>query len=142
MWSIKNLVHELPQQLLNDLKPRILGNKDILAKSKNVWGHSLESSLPYRNKHWSPKKCAKTDIIFPVLSNFVWFLKFPENVLRRIIASLITGIPHLIIMRTRWHSNIMIWNSFLSNRKADWNTKKSCNVKSSSIKAWLRVWLF
>ena len=34
--SITNLVHELPYELPNDLRLRILGNKEILRKISNV----------------------------------------------------------------------------------------------------------
>ena len=34
--SIANLVHQLPQELPNDLRLRILGNKEILEKSQ-IW---------------------------------------------------------------------------------------------------------
>ena len=34
--SIANLVHQLPQELPNDLRFRILGNKEILEKSQ-IW---------------------------------------------------------------------------------------------------------
>ena len=33
--SISNLVYELPHELPNDLRLRILGNKEILGKSQN-----------------------------------------------------------------------------------------------------------
>ena len=34
--SIANFVHELPQELLNGLRLRILGNKEILGKFQ-IW---------------------------------------------------------------------------------------------------------
>ena len=40
------MFHEMP----NDLRLRILGNKEILGNLKTTWGHSLVPSLPWRNK--------------------------------------------------------------------------------------------
>ena len=36
MFSVANLVYELPHELPNDLRLRILGNKEILGKSQ-IW---------------------------------------------------------------------------------------------------------
>ena len=47
--SITNWVHELPHELPNDLRLRILGNQEILEKVKFGWRCSLVPSLPFRN---------------------------------------------------------------------------------------------
>ena len=53
--SIKSIVYELPHQLPNDLRLRILSNQEISGKLQNyqekiVWRQSLVPSLPSRNK--------------------------------------------------------------------------------------------
>ena len=48
--SISNLVYELPHELPNDLRLKILGNEEIFGKSEIAWRHSLVPSLPSRNE--------------------------------------------------------------------------------------------
>ena len=46
-------MYELPHELPNDIKPKILGNEENLRKSPNVWNEgmdSLVSSLPSKTK--------------------------------------------------------------------------------------------
>ena len=61
---MRNFIDELPHELLNDLRIRILTNKEILGKLQNCMAHSLMHSLPCRNKFWALtlKIHAKTDI--------------------------------------------------------------------------------
>ena len=63
------MFHEMP----NDLRLRILGNKEILGNLKTTWGHSLVPSLPWRNKFlvMELRKHAETvSFFFSVLCNF------------------------------------------------------------------------
>ena len=46
-------MYELPHEMPNDIKPKILGNEENLRKSPNVWSEgmdSLVSSLPSKTK--------------------------------------------------------------------------------------------
>ena len=44
--TYKHSIYELPNELLYDLRPRILGNCEISGKSESLWNDSLVPSLP------------------------------------------------------------------------------------------------
>ena len=48
--SNKQGIYELPHELKNDIKLRILGNKEISEKSQNLQNNGLISSLPGKIK--------------------------------------------------------------------------------------------
>ena len=48
--SNKHGIYELPHELKNDIKLRILGNKEISEKSQNLQNNGLISSLPGKIK--------------------------------------------------------------------------------------------
>ena len=48
--SNKHGIYELPHELKNDIKLRILGNKEISEKSQNLQNNGLISSLPGKTK--------------------------------------------------------------------------------------------
>ena len=74
-----NLVYELLNELLNDLKLMILGNKEILEKISNYSSQKLN----FENSSQKTRKSRyKT---FLVLSNFTEFLYFLQNILSRIV---------------------------------------------------------
>ena len=86
--SITNLLHVLPDELLNDLRLRILGNKEILEKYQ-IWVDtqpSVQSSFQKLNFDSSCQKTRKIRWqIFEVLSIFTGFLYFVPNVFARIV---------------------------------------------------------
>ena len=90
--SITNLVHELPYELPNDLRLRILGNQEILEKSQ-MWVEtqpSAQSSFQKLNVDNSCQKGRKIRYcLFEVLSNFTVFLQLVPNILARIVEALI-----------------------------------------------------
>ena len=82
--SIANLVYELP----NNLRLRILGNKEILAKSQ-IWVETQPSTQsPFQKLNFasSSQKTRKSRYqTFLVLSNFTEFLYLVSNILPRIV---------------------------------------------------------
>ena len=79
-----NLLYELPYELPNDLRLRILGNKEILGKSQ-IWVETF--SPPEINFGSSSQKTRKSrQQNFLVLSSFTGFLYFVPNILPRIVA--------------------------------------------------------
>ena len=84
--SITNLVHELPHELSNDLRPRILGNQEILEKCQ-MWVETqpnAQFSLQNIIADNSYQKTSKIrSYIFEVLSNFTVFLYFVPNIFSR-----------------------------------------------------------
>ena len=77
--EIENLVYELPHELLNDLRLRILGNKEILEKSQ-IWVElypSAQSPFQKLNFDNSSHKTRKSRYqTFLLLSSFTGFLYF------------------------------------------------------------------
>ena len=86
--SIANLLYELPHELPNDLRLRILGNKEILVKSQ-IWVEtepSAQSPFQKLNLGSSSQKTRKGRYqTFLVLSSFTGFLYFVPNILPRIV---------------------------------------------------------
>ena len=86
--SITNLVHESPHELPNDLRPRILGNQEILEKCQ-MWVQTqpnAQSSFQKLNvDHSCQKTCKIRYYIFEVLPNFIVSLYFVPNILSRIV---------------------------------------------------------
>ena len=60
---VANFAYELPHELLNDLRLRILGNQEILENLRFVWRHSLMPSPASRTQTLpiAVKEHAKTD---------------------------------------------------------------------------------
>ena len=86
--SITNLVHELPHELPNDFRIRILGNQEILEKCQ-MWVEtqtSAQSPFQKLNIDNSCKKHTNLDATIEALSNFTVFLYFVPNILSRIVA--------------------------------------------------------
>ena len=104
--SIANLVYDLPHELPKDLRLRILGNKDIIGKSK-IWvgiEPSAQSSFQKLNFGNSSQKTHKSRFqIFLVLFSLTGFLYFVSNILSRIKAldmdKIIVNIKHVSIWR-------------------------------------------
>ena len=75
--SITNLVHELPHELLNELRLRILGNQEILEKYQ-MWVETQPSAQFFFQTLNVDNSCQETCkiryYIFEVLSNFTVFL--------------------------------------------------------------------
>ena len=92
--SIANLVYELPHELPNDLKLRMLGNKEILGKSQ-IWVEiksSAQSPFQKLNFGSSSKKTGKSRYqTFLVLFSFTGFLNFVPNILPRIVGTIFLG---------------------------------------------------
>ena len=82
--SIANLVNKLPHELPNDLRLRILGNKEMLGKSQ-IWrsGQSPFQKLNFGNS--SPKAYKNWYQTFLDLYSFPGFLYFVANILSRIV---------------------------------------------------------
>ena len=89
---IANLVYELPHELPNDLRLRILGNKKMLVKSQ-IWVETQPSTQsPFQKLNFgsSSQKTRKSRYqTFLVLSSFTGFLYFVPNILARIVNYLI-----------------------------------------------------
>ena len=77
IFSITNLVCELPHEVPNDLRPRILGNKEILGKSQ-IWVE-LNAQPPLQNLNFGScsqktrKKCISN---FSCPVRFYWISPF------------------------------------------------------------------
>ena len=85
IFSITNLVCELPHEVPNDLRPRILGNKEILGKSQTWVEPSAQPPLQNLNFGSCSQKTRKSVYqTFLVLSGFTGFLHFVPNILPRI----------------------------------------------------------
>ena len=83
--SIANLVYELPHKLPNDLRLRILKNKETLRKSQ-IWMET--SSFQKSNFGNGSQKTRKSRYkTFLVLFSFTGFLYFVPNILPRIVVS-------------------------------------------------------
>ena len=82
-----SLVYELPHELSNNLRLRILGNKEILEKSQNLGGDIwVESPFQKLNFGNSSGKIRKNRYqTFVVLSSFTGFLYFVPNILSRTV---------------------------------------------------------
>ena len=75
--SIRNLIYELSQELLHDLRLTILGNKEILTKSKKLHGDTA-----YCPVFPALKKSTKTDIkVFQCDRTLLNFFNFSQNIL-------------------------------------------------------------
>ena len=88
--SIANLVYELPYELPNDLRLRILGNKVTLGKSQ-IWVEiQSNTQSPFHNLNFgsSSQKTRKSrHQTFLVPSGFTGFLYFVPNTLPRIVGT-------------------------------------------------------
>ena len=86
--SIANLIYELPHEMPNDLRLRVLGNKEILGKSQ-IWVEtkpSTQSPFSKLNFGSSIQTTRKSRYqIFLALSSFPGFLYFVPNILLRIV---------------------------------------------------------
>ena len=91
--SITNLVHDLSQQLPNDIRLRILGNQEILEECQ-IWLEALRSAQSFFQILNFDNSCQKTrkirEQIFEVLSNFAGFLYW---ILSRIVDELSYKFP-------------------------------------------------
>ena len=92
--SIANLVYELPREMPNDLRLRILRNKEISGKSQ-IWMErclirpSVQSPLQKLNFGSSSQKTRKSRYqTCLVLSSFTGFFYFVPNILPWIVGSL------------------------------------------------------
>ena len=104
--SIANLVYDLPHELPKDLRLRILGNKDIIGKSKIWVGIEPSAQSPFQKLSFgnSSQKTHKSRFqIFLVLFSLTGFLYFVSNILSRIKAldmdKIIVNIKHVSIWR-------------------------------------------
>ena len=129
--SIANLVYDLPHELPNDLRLRILGNKDIIGKSK-IWvgiEPSAQSSFQKLNFGNSSQKTHKSRFqIFLVLFSLTGFLYFVSNILSRIKALDIDKI--IVNIKTCLNMKMFIsikqhpsnnWSSIQEKVKHQWN---------------------
>ena len=86
--SIRNLLHELPSELPNDSRFRILGNQEILEKCQ-MWVQTQANAQSPFQKLNVDTSCQKTRKIryytFEVLPNFIVSLYFVPNILPRIV---------------------------------------------------------
>ena len=82
------MVYELPQELPNDLRLGILGNKEILGKSQ-IWGETKPSARPplqklsFGNSSQKTRKSRYQPLV--ALSSFTGFLYFVPNTLFMIV---------------------------------------------------------
>ena len=132
MYSLTNLVHEMPHELLNDIRLRILGNQGIFEKfqMRVKSKPSAKSSIPKLNVD---KSCQKTRKIryysFEVLPNFTVLIYFTvqyfgQDCLRKQISGRNLGQSHL-------HQNFWLFHGtskHLSNH--DVNKNEVSSVKS------------
>ena len=88
MFSIANLVYGLPHKLPNDLRLRILENKEMLGKSQ-IWVETQPSAQSLFQKFGSSsqKTCKSRYQTFFALSSLAGFLYFVPNILPRIVAT-------------------------------------------------------
>ena len=93
--SIANLVYKLPHDMTNDVRLRVLDNKEILEKSK-IWVETLSSAQsPFQKLNFgnSSQKTRKSRYqTFLVLSSYTGFLYFVPNILSRIVAILLISV--------------------------------------------------
>ena len=86
--SIANLIYELSHEFPNNLRLRILRNKEILRKSQ-IWVETEPSAQsPYHKFNFgssNQKICRSRYQTFLVLSSFTGFLNFVPNILPRIV---------------------------------------------------------
>ena len=82
------MVYELPHKFPNNLRLRILGNKEILGKSQ-IWVEALPSAQPPFQKlnfgDSSQKTCKRRYQTFLVLPSLTGFLYFVRSSLSRLI---------------------------------------------------------
>ena len=86
--STENLVHELPHELPNDFRLRILGNKEILGKSQISVEAEPSAQYPFQKLNFgsSSQKTRKSKYqTLLVLSSFTEFLYFVSNILPSIV---------------------------------------------------------
>ena len=123
--STANLVYELPRELSNELRIRILGNKEILGKSQvsvETW-HSAQSLLQKWNFTNSSTKTPKVDIKLD-LSSFTEFLYFVSNILSRIVV-FFSQRPRFIRQTTRpsnWLFFYKLKIKFIFTGKSEYNS--------------------
>ena len=90
MSSVANLVYELPHELPNDLRLRILGNKEILGKSQILVEIQPSAQSPFHKLNFgnSSQKTHKSRYqTFLFLSSFTGFLCFVPDLLPMIVGS-------------------------------------------------------
>ena len=108
--SLANLVYELPHELPNDLRLRILGNKGILGKPQ-IWDETWPSAQsPFQKLKFgssSQKTCESRYQTFLVLSGFTGFLYFVPNNLPMIVGS---TYPSRLLLRVN-NANLSIFFS-------------------------------
>ena len=86
--SDKHGIFELPHELWNDLKLRILENQERSRKSQNVaeWWSSVQSSCQNQSfVKTSKKTLEKQKLTFPVVHYFTWKLELVLNILLIIV---------------------------------------------------------
>ena len=99
--STANLFYELPHELPNDIRLRILGNKKILGKSQAQ--SPLQKLKPGNSRQKTRKSIYQT---FLVLTSFTEFLYFVLNILSRIVWAnkvLVLARPSLLQSLIFWH---------------------------------------
>ena len=86
--STENLVYELPHELPNDFRLRILGNKEILGKSQISAEAEPSAQYPFQKLNFgsSSQKTRKSKYqTLLVLSSLTEFLYFVSNILPSIV---------------------------------------------------------
>ena len=104
--GIANLVYELPHELPNGLRLRILGNKEILRKSQ-IWVETYSSTQsPFHKINFgnsSAKRRKSRYQNFLDLSSFTGFLYFVPHILSRIV---VVFLPLVLNKKQRWKHRI------------------------------------
>ena len=128
-----NLVYELPHELPNELRHRILGNKEILGKCQ-IWVQtSAQSPFQKLNFGNSIQKTLKSRYqTFIVLPSFTGFLYFVPSFLSRIVWAnkiLVLIRPSPLQISIFWH--FIYHQSIYSNFKV--NIKQVSCVKLTNL---------
>ena len=93
--NIRNLVQELPHELPNDLRLRVVRNEEILENYQILVETQPSVQSPFQKLNVD-NSCQKTRkiryYIFEVLSNFTVFFYFLPNILVMIAEASVTGI--------------------------------------------------
>ena len=88
MFRTRNVLYQLPHELPNDIRLRILGKKEILGKSLNYLGTQSTVQFVLQIKVFGLQKPCKSRFqIFSAFSNFAWFLNFPQNILQKLVSN-------------------------------------------------------
>ena len=133
--SISNLVHELPHELPNVLKLRILGNYKILEKCqiRMETQPSAQSSFQKLNVDNSCKRTRKIRYyIVKVLSNFTAFFEFVTNIFSRIVwGKKCLAITWPLLLHSWTFGIYSVTSKHFSNHEV--NIKQVSSVKSSNF---------